>query len=210
MNVDPSVSHWIAGLKAGDANAAQRLWDRYFQRLFALARSHLGIIAHGGADEEDVAQSVFKSLCMGAQMGKIPQVTDRTNLWALLVAMSAYKSRDVIRHERRLKRGAGRVLDEAALTTGEEAVATMEEIVGSEPTPQFAAQVAEQCRRLLSQLVDAERQTAEFKLMGYSNQEIATAMNCGLRTVERRLRAVRHIWTALSDGQWREDDAKSD
>jgi DNA-directed RNA polymerase specialized sigma24 family protein len=196
MSSDPSISHWIAGLKAGEPDAAQRLWDGYFQRLIALARSHLGVVACGGADEEDVAQSVFKSLCLGAERGKFPQLSDRHNLWTLLVAMTAYKSRDLIRHERCLKRGGGRVLDEAALAGGDEPLGGLDDLVGHEPTPEFAVQVAEQYQMLLARLNHVERRTAELKLQAFTNQEIANQMDCGLRTVERRLCAVRRAWTA--------------
>lgn len=194
-------------MKAGDADAAERLWERYFGRLLALDRNHLGIVAHGGADVQDVAQSVLKSLCLGAERGKFPQLTDRNNLWTLLVAMTAHKSIDLIRRERRLKRGGGRVLDEAALIAGKE---TIEDVVADEPTPHFAAQFAEQCQSLLSRLTDVERRTAELKLQAFTNQEIADQMDGGLRTVERRLRAVRLVWTAPCDGQWRENGARSD
>jgi DNA-directed RNA polymerase specialized sigma24 family protein len=195
LSVNPSVTYWIAALKAGDADAAQRLWDGYFQRLVALARGHLGEVAHGGADGDDVAQSVFKSLCFGAEQGRFPQVTDRDDLWTLLISMTAHKSRDLIRRERAQKRGGGRVLNETALAASQEPLGNIEEIVGAEPTPHFVAQVAEQCELLLSRLNEVERRTAEMKLQGFRNREIADRMACGLRTVERRLAAVRCTWT---------------
>ena len=174
------------------------------------ARGHLGVVARGGADEEDVAQSVFKSLCLGAERGKFLQVTDRNNLWTLLVAMTTYKSRDLIRREHSLKRGGGRVLDEAALASAPEPLATIEDLVGHEPTPELAAQMAEQCQELLSQLTDVERRTAELKLQAFNNREIADQMNCGLRTVERRLEAVRRTWATHAETQWRDGAAKCD
>jgi DNA-directed RNA polymerase specialized sigma24 family protein len=206
----PSVTQWISDLKGGDAEAAQRLWDRYFGRLILLARNHLGVVTHGASDQEDVAQSVFKSLCLGAERGRFPSLNDRKDLWTLLVVMSAYKSRDLIRHERRLKRGGGKVLDEAALDAGNEPIATVNEIIGRDPTPEFALEVGQQCKWLLSQLTDVERQTAERKLEGFTNQEIAAHMECGLRTVERRLASVRQIWVKLCDDQWQGEKAKDD
>jgi RNA polymerase sigma factor (sigma-70 family) len=190
---DPTVTHWIAGLKSGDAGAAQRLWERYFHSLVALAQQHLGVVARGGVDGEDVAQSVFKSFCLRAEQGKFPQMGGRDDLWRLLVAMSAYKSRDLMRHHGRLKRGSGRVMDEAALTGSEDDIVDLGEVVGREPTPLFAAQVAEECRHLLGQLNDVERQTAVLKLQGLTNRQIAEQMDCSLRTVDRRLRSVRRI-----------------
>ena len=42
MSSDGSVSRWINGLKAGDIEAAQRLWERYADQLIRLARRKLG------------------------------------------------------------------------------------------------------------------------------------------------------------------------
>ena len=39
-------------------------------------------------DEEDVALSVFASLCRGAQCGNFKKLTDREDLWALLLVMT--------------------------------------------------------------------------------------------------------------------------
>src|SRR5947208_12423622 len=38
---DTSVTQWIDRLKAGDPDAAQELWERYFRRLVGLARKKL-------------------------------------------------------------------------------------------------------------------------------------------------------------------------
>jgi DNA-directed RNA polymerase specialized sigma24 family protein len=67
------------------------------------------------------------------------------------------------------------------------------------PTPERAAQTAEECRRLLAALGDAElRRIALWKLEGYSNEEIAARMGDGegrsLPTVERKLARIRRRW----------------
>lgn len=195
MNKDLPITQWITGLKAGDSLACQRLWDQYFHRLIGVARSHLGLAARGGSDAEDVAQSVFKSLCLGAAQGKYPDVTDRDNLWTLLVAMTAFKSRDLLRHAQTLKRGGGRVLNECAQAMDEGWAFRLEDLVASEPTPDFAAEMIEECELLLARLNQDQRRTAELKLQGFTNKEIAAQMNCGERTVERRLNAVRFTWS---------------
>jgi len=90
------------------------------------------------------------------------------------------------------------VLDEAALPdpAGSSArEAPLEQIEGPEPTPAFAAQVAEECRQLLERLDSPElRSVALLKVEGYGNEEIAARLGCGVRTVERRLRLIRSIW----------------
>src|SRR5882724_9359734 len=110
-----SVTCWISRLQAGDAAAAQVLWERYFRRLVGLARKKLQDAPRRAADEEDVAISAFASFCRGAAHGQFPQLADRDNLWRLLVTLTARKALHLQRDERRHKRGGGTVRDEAAL-----------------------------------------------------------------------------------------------
>jgi hypothetical protein len=68
-------------------------------------------------------------------------------------------------------------------------------ILGQEPTPAFAAQVTEECERLLKQLGSAElRSIAVWKMEGDTNEDIATKLQCAPRTVERKLERIRLIW----------------
>ena len=198
MSSDGSVSQWIAQLQAGEHDAASRLWDRYFHCLVAMARAKLRDSPRRAADEEDVALSAFDSFCRGAEQDRFPQLHDRLDLWQLLVLLTARKAFDLAQHERRQKRGGGAVLDEAALPGPADSSApeaALEQIEGPEPTPAFAAQVAEECRRLLERLDSPELcSVALLKVEGYGNEEIAAQFGCGLRTVERRLRLIRSIW----------------
>ena len=70
----------------------------------------------------------------------------------------------------------------------------IEEFVGNEPTPEFAAQVAEEYERLLNFLDDDQRAIAVAKLEGLTNPEIAARLDRSLRTVERKLQLIRGIW----------------
>ena len=74
------------------------------------------------------------------------------------------------------------------------------ETLGEGPTPAFAAEMAEQCERLLDLLGDNQlRSIAIMKMDGYTVAEIAQELSCGHRTVERSLRAIRAKWsTALA------------
>jgi len=193
-----SVSRLIDGLVVGDAAAVQGLWERYFRRLVGLARKKLCATPRRAADEEDVALSAFDSFCRGAEQDRFPQLHDRLDLWQLLVLLTARKAFDLAQHERRQKRGGGAVIDEAGLpfaAGSSERDAPLDKIEGLEPTPAFAAQVAEEWRRLLERLDSPElREVALRKVEGYSNEEIAARLGCGLRTVERRLGLIRSIW----------------
>jgi DNA-directed RNA polymerase specialized sigma24 family protein len=145
-----------------------------------------------------VALSAFASFCRGVARGHFPQLGDRDNLWHLLVTLTARKASHLLRDERRQKRGGGAVQDEAALRRAGTAQVpgSFDELVGTEPTPEFAVQVAEEYRRLLERLGEDElRSIALWKLEGYTNQEIACKLGCVRLTVQRKLRLIRDIWT---------------
>jgi DNA-directed RNA polymerase specialized sigma24 family protein len=187
-----SVSHWLGLLQAGDAAAAQPLWERYFRRLVGLARRKLQDTARLTADEEDVALSAFDTFCRNVRGGRFPHVGDRDDLWRLLVLLTARKASHLRRDQGRQKRGGG--LARAEFPAGPEG-AGLEGILGREPSPQFAAEVAEECRRLLACLGDADLQAvALWKMEGYENTEIAARLGCAPRTVERRLHLIRKCW----------------
>src|SRR5262249_54010357 len=146
-----SVTRWVTALKGGDAAAAQPLWERYHRQLVALARQRLQTARRRAADEEDVVQNAFHRFFRGVAGGRFPQLDDRDNLWRLLVVITARKALDQLAHDHALRRGGGTVLGESGISPGGPGWddAAIEQIVGEEPTPEFAAQVAEQYHRLL-------------------------------------------------------------
>jgi DNA-directed RNA polymerase specialized sigma24 family protein len=197
-----SITRWIGDLKAGDRAAAQPLWERYFERLVRLARARLRA-AHrptAEADEEDAVLSAFDSFCTGAVRGRFPQLANRDDLWRLLVVITARKVRAQARLQSRQKRGGGLVRSEADLlgAGGDPEDEGLDRIIGDEPTPEFAALVAEECRRLLDALGDETLRTVALARMeGYTNDEIAGQLGCARRTVARRLDLIRKTWLAL-------------
>src|SRR5205085_4982647 len=150
MLPDESVSRWLQVLQGGDPAAAQPLWERYFHRLVGLARAKLQGQPRRAADEEDVALSAFDSFCRGAEQGRFPKLDDRDDLWRLLVTLTERKAFNLARDERRLKRGGGAVLGaDELLRPGDSSGGGLDQVAGREPTPEFAAEVAEEYRLLL-------------------------------------------------------------
>jgi len=190
---DPhSVTTWIALLRQGDAAAAQPLWERYFARLVAFARGKLHGASRRAADEEDVALSAFHSFCRAAQ--RFPRLNDRDDLWQVLVMLTARKAYQERRGQQALKRCGTAGADGPRTAAAAEAVA-LDEIVGAEPTPEFAVSLAEHFEALLAKLPGEElRQVARLRLEEYSSVEIAERLGCAERTVRRKLVLIRSYW----------------
>ena len=194
MPSDGSVTRWIDQVQAGNPNAVRELWRRYFSRLVALARQKLRHAPRRAADEEDVALSAFESFCRHAEEGRFPDLLDRDGLWRLLVVMTARKANHLIRDETRQKRGGG--VAPASDTPSDDADAPiLETILSREPTPDLAAQVAEECQRLLARLGDKElEQVAVWRMEGYSVEDIAGKLGYATRSIKRKLQLIRDIW----------------
>jgi DNA-directed RNA polymerase specialized sigma24 family protein len=186
-----SVSRWLGPLQQGDPAAAQQLWQRYFCRLVEQARKKLRALPQREA-AEDVALSAFDSFCRRAGLGRFPQLADRDDLWGLMVTITARKAGHLQRDARRQKRyGAAARLG----PPGHDTEPTLAQIVSREPTPEFAAQAAEECRHLLRLLGDAELESiALWKMEGYTVEEIAQRLGYVPRTIKRKMRLIRTLW----------------
>jgi RNA polymerase sigma factor (sigma-70 family) len=194
MSSTPSITTWIGLLKAGDPSAAQALWQRYYGRLVELARQHLAGHVRRAADEEDVALSAFASFCAGAAAGRFPQLTDRHDLWKLLLTITLRHARKLAEHETRQRRDSRRTSSAADLLDLPDA--DLDGLAGDAPDPALAAEVADQLRHLFDRLPGADLRTvAQELLTGYTAPEVAHRLGCSLRTVERRWQRIRQFWT---------------
>ena len=197
MSAIGSVTYWLQQLQAGEQQAFQRLWEVYFERLVGLARQKLRGTPGRAADEEDVALSAFDSFFRGASEGRFPQLLDRDDLWQLLVVLAGRKAANLAQRERRQKRGGGKVRVASELPTGDASTdgLAFAALIGREPSPAFAAEVAEECRRLLASLGDGElRAVAIWKMEGYTNEEIAAKLGRKALTVTPNLNMIRRLW----------------
>ncbi|MGP0064556.1 MAG: ECF-type sigma factor [Isosphaeraceae bacterium] len=200
---DGSVTRWIDGLKLGDQDAAQGLWERYFGRLVRLARARLARCTGADEDEEDAALSAFESFCAGLALGRFPRLADREDLWRLLVVITARKVSAQVDRRRAWKRGGLMLRADAGgpKRDGDHRDDNrLAELVGREPTPELAAMIAEEFRRLLERLGDDQlRRIALERMEGYTSDEIAERLGCARRTVARRLDLIRQLWTEESE-----------
>jgi DNA-directed RNA polymerase specialized sigma24 family protein len=192
MASSQSVTQLLGQLKAGDQAAVAPLWERYHRQLLRLARRRLQHSPRRAADEEDVALSAFFSFCRAAERGQFRELLDRDDLEQLLLVITTRKALRQLTAERRLKRGGG-----ARGAAGAEAdePSALEQVPGRELTPQFAAQVTEECERLFDSLGDPQlRLIALWKLEGDTANDIAAKLGRARRTIERKLQRIRSLW----------------
>jgi len=196
MSSEDSVSVWLQLLKEGDRAAALPLWERYFPQLVGRARLALRSVPRRMADEEDVALSAFDSFCRRAEQKRFPQLNNRDDLWRILLTITACKAAHLIRDEMLVKRGGGKVNPEVDLgsdAADEEGV--LANIMGAEPSPELAAELAEQYRRLLDKLGDDDlRNIAVWQMEGFTVAEIAAKLGRSERTIARKLAVIRDLW----------------
>ena len=134
-----------------------------------------------------MVQNAFHSFFRAVDQGRFPQLDDRDSLWRLLVGITANKALKQLEREHRQKRGG----PAPAPPAGPADEAALVQVVGDEPTPEFAAQVADEYRRLLNLLGDETlRQVAVWKMEGYSNDEIAARLFLSKKTVEHHVSAI--------------------
>lgn len=196
-HVSGSITQWLGRLKAGEADAARLLWERYANKLLATARRKLPIRMRRITDEDDIAQSVFTALCNGADDGRLNRLANRDDLWWYLLATTRRKIVSRVRCETTLKRGGGRVYagGEIEHTDESNVQSRFQELVSGEPTAEFVLMLEEEHQRLLGLLRDEQmRKIASWRIEGYSVDEIAARLQIAPRSVTRKLTLIRKTW----------------
>ena len=121
---------------------------------------------------------------------------DRGNLWALLVVITGRKIMNRHRHENQAYRDTSRTISDSVLQTDHSSeLSVLSTLPSREPSPEFAAEVAEMSESLYSILPEPDlRQLVTLKLEGYTNEEAADQLKVTRRTVQRKLERIRRIW----------------
>jgi RNA polymerase sigma factor (sigma-70 family) len=194
-----SVTKLIQRVKEGDAAAAQELLARYLRRLLGFARAKLRGRNLRAADEEDIVQSVLLGFYLGAERGQYSQCQDRDDLWHLLAKITEHKIQNLLRHEDAQKRRRHQPGEATSSPSGQDTPPVGPQ--GKQPadphlSPDLEVAAGEQVERLLALLKDKQLiAIAVMKWDGYSNEEIAKLLGCSARTIQRKIRLIRTIWS---------------
>jgi RNA polymerase sigma factor (sigma-70 family) len=169
-----------------------------------VARKRLGPAPQQSVeDAEDAALSAIHGLFSGAAQGRFDQLTDRVDLWQLLVAITVKKALSQRQRHGRQKRGGHQVIrgETGGVIVGDDDQENALALSPSkEPAPESAAIIQEQFQKLLNSLSESTlRQIVLWRMDGLSNAEIAEKMGCVVRTVERKIERIRLIWEAIGE-----------
>lgn len=200
MSTDGSVTKWMKEFRDGDQEAAQLLWERYYERLVRFACSKLKGMPRRMADEEDVAIVAFENFLRGVQTGQFPKLEDRNDLWQILVMLGDRKAKDLLRRDgRRRKHEVG----ESAVAKQDVRASdssSFDQFFGDSPTPETAVEMVENLRRMLDCLDDEGlREIALLKLEGHTNERISELIGRARRTVDRKLNLIRERWQEIAN-----------
>jgi RNA polymerase sigma factor (sigma-70 family) len=176
-----SITRLIRAAQDGSNSAVRPLLAAYFDRLVHLASKRLQNLPGMGGYDEDVALRSFLSVYRRLRDPARPlDLAGRDDLWRLLATRTISRAIDLIRQHHPEE------------VPGDEDVS---QLLTREPTPEEAAEVADECRRLLDSLPEPElRQIAVWKVEGYTHEEIAARLDCVPRTIERKVSRIRLLW----------------
>lgn len=198
---------WLRSLEAGDPNSAGDLFRYFCDRLQNLIKGQIPTRVRTTYDEDDVAVSAFHSLFLGIREQQY-QFDNRTDFWRLLLTIAERKIAKRIRFETQEKRDIRRLLQSsvfARLSSGQQdgVGGGVNSLQGFEPTPEFAAEVAETCENLLGSLPDDScRKIALLMLENHTAEQVAQQLGCSRRTIQRKLLVIRRTWQDSSGAEF--------
>jgi RNA polymerase sigma factor (sigma-70 family) len=175
-----AITQLIRAVQGGNSAAVGPLLSAYFGRLVRLARKRLRNLPGLDGYDEDLALRSFQSVCQRLRdPARTVDLAGRDDLWRLLATRTSSRAIDLIRRHRPAK-----VLNDDDA-----------QLLAREPTPEEAAEFADEFRRLLDSLNEPElRQIALWKVEGYTHEEIAARLGCVPRTIERKVSRIRLLW----------------
>jgi len=192
-----SVSGWIEMIRLGNDEAVKPLLERYFQRLASFADRKLRSGIRTSDDGEDIASHALQSVVRRIALGSYPELSDRNNLWLLLMVAAQRRVIDGQRKEIRWQKNFAPV---QTVTDLMQALNVDLEFQGERDDQSQAFELIEFWDHMLSKLSDQmHRDVAKRKLEGYSNREIAIQLQLTPKKVDRMVQAILERWRSIVD-----------
>jgi RNA polymerase sigma factor (sigma-70 family) len=168
-------------VEAGDSRAAAVIFDRYVERLLALARARVGSKLRRRIDAEDVVQSAYRSFFVHAENQEY-MLSEAGDLWRLLARITLNKLYSQVEKHTAARRNIHREDD----TDG-----SLQDAAAFEPTAAEAIALGEQLQLIARSLTAIEQTVFSAHLHGDTVDQIADAIKKSPRTIRRILAQVR-------------------
>ncbi len=184
----------FVAFRQGDSEAANRLWSAYYPALENLCRQNIFSKMRRFENEEDIAVSAFGSVLAHMQEGDFPWIQEGRHFWGILRKVALRKVADRIQREKALKRGGGKVRGESAFgpNAGQ---GLAEAAIQHEATPQEHLELQQTIENVVEECDDPIlEEIIVLSMHGCNQQEIALALNCSKRTVQRKVRLLRIVF----------------
>jgi len=197
MTQHGSVTRFLDDLKSGDQSvanqAAAQIWSRYSEALLRQAILTMSLKLRRRVDGDDVIQDVFKSFFLRHAGGQF-ELNDRDELWGLLAAMTRKK---VLKQVTRHTAGRRSIDREKNIGAPQDSDSLLDLTTDSMPSPEQVLTAAELLNNLLGELDTTGRVIVLRRLEGLTHEEIAIELGCVVRTVERKISAIRNVLVSL-------------
>lgn len=184
-NTSGSLTQVFQKMADGNDDAAARIWQEFFPRLIRIASKTFEGTDHVVTAPDDAVQSAFFNFWQQAKRGDYPDL-DSTGLMRLLIAITKKKSLKHFERERVAKRGGGSVVRESTLGKGGDGI-SIDDFAEAMPAQDFDRVIEE----LLCDFDEQSRLLVLLRLVGNSNEEIATKQDWTVTKVERKFRNIR-------------------
>jgi RNA polymerase sigma-70 factor (ECF subfamily) len=173
--------------RAGDQDAARQIFERYADRLIALADRRLSERLSSRIDPEDIVQSAFRTFFVRVRKGRFT-LPDDDALCKLLMRITVHKTLQQVAYQKAAKRDPSREAEQAR-----EPERRMQELMAKEPTDEVVTGFLDQLEGFLNELGDRGRRIIELRMHNYTNEEIAKKLDISDRTVRRVIERVKGL-----------------
>jgi RNA polymerase sigma-70 factor (ECF subfamily) len=177
----------VALFKAGSESAAQRLFDRYCERLMRLARRRIGQRMTSRVDPEDVLQSAFRTFFTRVRADEF-SFHGEDDLFKLLVRLTVHKTLRQIAFHR-----AGKRNPEMEAAQSSDPQTFLQQISDEEPSPEMEVALVDEFEKFVGQLQPFDREVLALKVQGFSTVEIAEKLGSYDRKIRRILERVQDM-----------------
>ena len=188
-----TITQLLRQLGSDDATVHARLFRFYHQQLQHVARPAVKGSLRRVQDEEDLVSIVLADFLMTGPGGPMAEVGSREDVLWMLWARVHQRASNMVRDERRKRRGWGRVRGDSVLGYPDDKNSNggFDQFPGNSPLPEeavvLADNIAELHQRFFDCLGPALEPVARLWLQGCTPTEIANHLDVGLSSAYRKL-----------------------